>query len=167
MNIFLHPLRFLTTLIALCALCASCEMSDCPINNIVYGTYGFYQQGEEGDEKITLLDTLTIRAAGTDSILVNRYIKASEVDVPVSYTAKADTLILTFTSELGSVAEDSIIIRKENIRHYESPDCPASMFHIVQGVQHTRVFIDSIAIINPNINYNVSEHFKIYFRTGN
>ena len=116
---------------------AACESTDCPINNIVYSTYGFYAATDEGESKIQVLDTLTITAAGTDSILINR------------------------------TRRDTIWIDKEIIPHYESPTCPASMFHHVTAVRWTRLLVDSVSIVNPNINYNVSENFKIYFRSGN
>ena len=54
---------------------AACESTDCPINNIVYSTYGFYAATDEGESKIQVLDTLTITAAGTDSILINRLVR--------------------------------------------------------------------------------------------
>ena len=30
---------------------AACESTDCPINNIVYSTYGFYAATDEGERK--------------------------------------------------------------------------------------------------------------------
>ena len=35
---------------------AACESTDCPINNIVYSTYGFYAATDEGESKIQVLD---------------------------------------------------------------------------------------------------------------
>lgn len=114
-----------------------------------------------------MLDTLTITAAGTDSILINRLVRGSEVELPVSYSAATDTLIFHFTDTTSRTRRDTIWIDKENIPHYESPTCPASMFHHVTAVRWTRLLVDSVSIVNPNINYNVSENFKIYFRSGN
>ena len=146
---------------------AACESTDCPINNIVYSTYGFYAATDEGESKIQVLDTLTITAAGTDSILINRLVRGSEVELPVSYSAATDTLIFHFTDTTSRTRRDTIWIDKENIPHYESRTCPASMFHHVTAVRWTRLLVDSVSIVNPNINYNVSENFKIYFRSGN
>ena len=52
----------------------SCESTDCPINNVVYSTYGFYAATDEGESKIQVLDTLTVTAAGTHSSLINRLV---------------------------------------------------------------------------------------------
>ena len=133
-----------------------------------YGmTDRFYAATDEGESKIQVLDTLTITAAGTDSILINRLVRGSEVELPVSYSAATDTLIFHFTDTTSRTRRDTIWIDKENIPHYESPTCPASMFHHVTAVRWTRLLVDSVSIVNPNINYNVSENFKIYFRSGN
>ena len=54
-----HTVR--TALIAAMALMGTaCETTDCPLNNIVYSTYGFYAIMEEGETQVSLLDTLTI-----------------------------------------------------------------------------------------------------------
>ena len=142
-----------------------CELTDCPINNVVYSTYGFYAVTDEGETSIRILDTLTVTAAGTDSILVNRLMNGNGIELPVSYSAPADTLIFHFTDTLGRTREDTVWIEKENIPHYESPDCPTAMFHHVTRARCTTRLMDSVTIVNPNINYNVSENFKIYFRS--
>ena len=160
-----HTVR--TALIAAMTLMGTaCETTDCPLNNIVYSTYGFYAIMEEGETQVSLLDTLTITAAGTDSILLNRMVNASGVELPVSYSAAVDTLIFHFTDSVSRIRRDTIWIEKENIPHFESPTCPASMFHHVTAVRCTHRLIDSVQIVNPNINYNVSENFKIYFRSN-
>ena len=87
---------------------AACESTDCPINNIVYSTYGFYAATDEGESKIQVLDTLTITAAGTDSILINRLVRGSEVELPVSYSAATDTLIFHFTDTTSRTRRDTI-----------------------------------------------------------
>lgn len=149
---------------ALCGILAACETNDCPLNNVVYSTYGFYAVTEEGESQVRILDTLTVTAAGTDSVLVNRLVNGDGVELPVSYSAPTDTLVFQFTDTLRRKREDTIWISKENVPHYESPECPASMFHRVTSVRHTLRLIDSVTIVNPNIDYNVSENFKIYFR---
>ncbi len=145
---------------------AGCESIDCPINNIVYSTYGFYAVTDEGESKIQLLDTLTVTTAGTDSVLVNRLAGGSEVDLPVSYAAATDTLVFHLTGTEGRTRRDTIWVDKENIPHYESPNCQSSMFHHVTAVRWTRLLVDSVSIANPNIDYDISENFKIYFRSG-
>lgn len=153
--------------VLLTATALSCESVECPLNNTVYSTYRFYAIQDGKETSITVLDTLTVRANGTDSILINRLNNGSEVKLPVSYSAPVDTLIFHFIDQDQNAREDTIWIEKDNYPHYESPACPVSMFHHVKSVKYTQVLIDSVTIANPNINYNASENFKIYFRTAN
>ena len=103
---------------------AACESTDCPINNIVYSTYGFYAATDEGESKIQVLDTLTITAAGTDSILINRLVRGSEVELPVSYSAATDTLIFHFTDTTSRTRRDTIWIDKLRIPYLSGFDVP-------------------------------------------
>ncbi|MCD8317603.1 MAG: DUF6452 family protein [Paraprevotella sp.] len=157
---------FILTILSTLAAIVACESTDCPINNVVYSTYGFYARTTEGESAIKVLDTLTITASGTDSILINRLQNGSKVELPVSYSAPTDTLIFHFTDTLLRTQRDTLWLDKENSPHYESPDCPTSMFHYVTAIRWTSHLIDSVSIENPNINYNVSENFKIYFRSN-
>lgn len=81
----------------------------------------------------------------------------------MSYVNETDTLIFTVVDTLSHTKRDTIWISKQNIQHFESPECPAAMFHNVTGASWTSVMIDSVTIVKPEIDYNVSENFKIYF----
>lgn len=143
----------------------SCNSSGCPLNNTVYSTYGFYAVIEGKEEAVQIQDTMTVKAYGTDSILINRLTGQNTMELPISYNAPTDTLCLEFTNANGLLRTDTIWLDKENYPHYESPECPASMFHMVTRIRYTRNLIDSVLVVNPNLNYNASENFKIYFRS--
>lgn len=143
----------------------SCSTSGCPLNNTVYSTYGFYAFIDGKEEAVQIQDTMTVKACGTDSILINRLTGQSKMELPISYNAPTDTLCLEFTNANGQLRTDTIWLDKENYPHYESPECPSSMFHVVTQIRFTRNLIDSVLVVNPNINYNASENFKIYFRS--
>lgn len=149
------------------ALFAACDSTNCPINNVVYSTYGFYAVADGAETQVGVLDTLTVTAGGSDSVLVNRLQNGTKVELPVSYNLATDTLVFRFVNEEQQERTDTIWTDKENIPHYESPDCPVSFFHHVTAVRYTQRLIDSVSIVNPNIDYNVSENFKIYFRNDN
>ena len=161
-------LTFVCLLLALIlVVAAACESIECPITNVVYATYAFYTIEDGEATAVTVLDTITVTAAGTDSVLVNKYYSQTEVELPMSYTADADTLVFEFTDSLSHTSYDTIWVTKENTQHYESPDCPAAMFHYVTGVSCTHHLIDSVVIVKPDIDYNVTENFQIYFRNSN
>lgn len=146
----------------------SCDTFDCPLNNTVAATYGFYGAEEDGSWiSVKLLDTLTVTAGGTDSVLLNRDYSISSIKLPVSYTGETDTLAFRFSNAEQQVTRDTIWVTKTNYEHYESPSCPSSMFHTITRIRCTRRVIDTVRIANPNIDYNGTENIQILFRSGN
>ncbi len=154
--------KLLGFVIAVLAL-ASCEGVDCTLNNMVYCYYGFYSS--ETGEAIQLTDTLTITAQGTDSILYNKGINCSSVSLPMSFWNDADTLIFHIYNDSISF-ESLLFVGKTNTQHYESPDCPATMFHQLTTAGWQSSLIDSVVIVRPGVNYLQNENIKIYFRTA-
>ncbi len=151
--------------ISVLALAATaCSSIDCPVQNSVYTVYKAVKSDGTPD---TLRDTLTIATArrdGTDSVLLNRSVNTTAFNLPVSYTAPADTLFFRIGDEEGYTL-DTVYVSKENTPHFESVDCNISYFHNITSVAHTRHAIDSIAINKPSVNYDAStEHFHIYFK---
>lgn len=146
-------------------LTVACSSIDCPVQNAVYTVYNIY--GSDGTP-ITLGDTLTVTTTcsdGNDSVLLNRLTGASTFNLPISYNAPEDTLIFYVSGE-GWEVSDSVLVAKDNYPHFESVDCNISFFHNIRGVRWTRNIIDSIAVNNQMVNYDLSkEHFHIYFRT--
>jgi hypothetical protein len=142
---------------------AACTSIDCPLNNVVYSRFTFYGTTDGKTSAVSLEDTLTVTAVGTDSVLVNKDYGASSLSLPVSYYNQTDVLLFLYASTAGQ-AHDTLWIDKTNYEHFESPDCPTAMFHNIQGIRHTRNFIDSIVVENPVIDYNENNNFKIYFR---
>jgi len=150
-------------------LCA-CSNIDCPLDNIVVMTCNLYST--EDDTTYTMTDTLTITAAGTDSVLLNRAQGITSFALPVSYNRAADTLLLHFSDANGRRAVDSLIYTHSNFSHFENLDCPASIFHNIGQVRWTShalgVFpltIDSVAIIRGLIDYDDVENLRIYLRS--
>lgn len=150
------------------ALCVptACESVECPLNNTVYTTYGFYTSADGELTAVRLTDTLTVTAAGTDSVLLNRLYNAAQIELPMSYFSAEDTLSFAFTDAEGSTWFDTVYVSKYNYEHYESPGCPTAMFHYISGVRSTHRAIDTVMVVNPNVNYYASENFKIIFRSA-
>lgn len=149
-------------LIAMGGLTA-CDSIDCTLNNTVECKMTFYNA--EG-KAVALADTLTITAAGTDSVLYNRGIRVSSVSLPLSYYKDRDTLTLHIYGQDYAI-EEQLIIEKSNYEHFESLDCPVKMFHTINGVSSTHTVIDSVRIASPLVQYDNGENIKIYLHTGN
>lgn len=158
---------FAATIAAALLVAASCSNIDCPLSNTVASKYVFYNTANGA--AATFADTLTVRAIGSDTVLYNRGLNISEVDIPMSYRAAADTLLLDI-SDTEAKRTDTLIVAHTNEAHFESIDCSASMFHQITsatlrpgtggGSGLTR--IDSVAVNKRNVNYNVVENIKVF-----
>lgn len=154
--------RKLLLIISSVVLLAACESYDCTLYNYV-GCYGlFYQDGAVA----TLKDTLTITAGKSGPVLLNRSINKSKFNVPLSYWQEEDTLVLSVkgkdTEGEPYLIQDTIWVTKSNQVHYESPDCPTTLFHEIQSVRSTHEFIESINIIRSSVNYETTDNLQIH-----
>jgi len=155
--------NILATIMALTVL-AACSSINCPLNNTVYSSYMFYKAGGDKD---TLTDYLTIwteRSDGSDSVLINLDTNVDSFILPMSYVHESDLLYFSFTDSVGTRL-DTVNVRKKDWPHFESPDCSATFFHEILGVDHSRNAIDSIVINNKNVNFDATKaNFRIYYR---
>lgn len=146
---------------------SACSSIDCPLNNLVYSSYGLYGADGRAD---TLTDTLTIstnRTDGSDSVLINRDSRVTEFSLPMSYSHPQDVFFVEVKGD-GYTALDTLTVSKEDKPHFESVDCGPSFFHTITAVECTNNAVDSVIINNPDVNYDTSKkHFRIYFKHRN
>ena len=149
--------RGLLYIASIVLLLAACESYDCTLYNHV-GCYGaFYQDSTS----VSFDDTLTITAGKSGPVLLNKSVGTSRIDLPLSYWQDEDTLVLTVKG-MDYLFQDTIWISKSNQVHYESPDCPTTLFHTIQGVRSTHEFIDSINVIRSSVNYEQTNNLEIH-----
>jgi len=145
---------------------AGCDGVDCPLNNIVYSTWSFYGDGSTA----TISDTIYVYAKvkGSDTLLINQLYNASSMDLPLSYYQSADTFTLEVHQYVDSASydiySDQIIINKENLAHFNSPECGVWHEHNVTGVINTNTIIDSIQVVRQKIDTDEQENFRIHFK---
>lgn len=143
---------------------ASCENgTDCNINNISYNRIQLYGANILEDtisQKYSYQDTLTVKLIinGNDSIIVNKLVGASDLQLPVSYTHECDTLVFEYSGNL----DDTLYVEHSNIPFFISTDCGMAMYHHITGVRHTNTMIDSAAIKEPFIDFDWHENIKLY-----
>ena len=138
-------------------LLAACESYDCTLNNYV-GMYGAF---DRDGAAVEITDTLTITACGTNAVLLNRSVNTSSLNLPLSYWQPEDTLVLTIQGT-DYLLRDTIWVTKTNQVHYESPDCPTTVFHTIQNVRNTNEFIKSITVIRSSVNYETTTNLQIH-----
>lgn len=145
-----------------CLLFGACDSYDCTLYNTV-AMYGVFDR--EG-AAVSINDTLTITACGTDVLLLNRSVNTSKLTLPLSYWQPEDTLVLSIKGQnsegVGYILQDTIWITKTNQVHYESPDCPTTLFHTIQGVRNTNEFIKSITVVRSSVNYETTTNLQIH-----
>lgn len=144
-----------------------CDTFDCPLNNTVEAGYTFFVRDADGTpQSVSLLDTLTVTAGRTDSVLINKENKMTGIYLPMSYDGVTDTLALLFVDEEMRQVRDTIWVTKTNVPHYESPSCPSTMFHHITEVWCTQRALETVEVVNPNVNYDDKENIRIYFRSA-
>ncbi len=145
--------------VGMTSLLTACSDSDCVLANTAYTHFGFYS--EQG-KAVSLNGTITVTAAGTDSILINQESNPKQFQLPLGYTHQVDTFVIQYTERMV----DSVFVKHTNIPHFISMDCGTGMYHQLEEVRSTHYAIDSIQIVNPYVDYNAKENIKIYYTTG-
>lgn len=149
--------HILACVICLMGIC-SCDTIDCTLNNTVAMTCNFYQDGKV----VQLNDILTITANDTNIVLVNQKQGASTLPLPLSFYNEVDTLLFTVEGN-DYIVTDTLWIEKTSYNHFESPDCPVNMFHNITKVRCTHLFIDSVTITRPDVDFYEDENLQIHF----
>ena len=146
-------LAFLITLTGL----NSCDSIDCTLENTVVMISYFYQNGKT----VAISDTLTITNADGSVVLLNRERDVSKLKLSLSYFLPTDTLLLIISGN-GYKVTDTLWIEKTSYNHFESPDCPVNMFHHITNIRSTHLFIDSVTITQPDVNFAEHENLQIH-----
>ncbi|MCH5168839.1 MAG: hypothetical protein J1F27_04295 [Prevotellaceae bacterium] len=148
-----HCLPFLLSVL----LFAACETYDCTLYNYV----GMYAAFDREGAKVQINDTLTITSGKSGPVLLNHSVNTSSLNLPLSYWQDEDTLVLSVTGP-DYFIQDTIWIEKSNQIHYESPDCPTTLFHTIENVRSTHEFIHSITIMRSSVNYETTNNLQIH-----
>lgn len=139
----------------------SCSENDCSLGGRPSARFTFLNS--KNGKVINLFDSLTVTALGTDSILLNRGKAINHIILPLSYVNQETTFILHYTRFL----RDTIWVTHENFPHFISIDCGVSMFYHLRQIQYTTFLLDSILLVNPDINDNEKENCRIYYTPDN
>lgn len=136
---------------------AACEAYDCTLNNHV----GMYAAFDRDGTAVQINDTLTITSGKSGPTLLNRSVNSASLNLSLSYWQEADTLVLTVKGS-DYLLRDTVWIKKSNLVHYDSPDCPATLFHTIEDVRSTNEFIKSITVTRSSVNYETTTNLQIH-----
>ena len=150
--------RTLMAMAMVIVLMSACDLLNCTQADVSLLRIEIY---DASGNKVMLPDTLTITTCGTDSVLVNRDLNTTEILLPLSYHAPADTFILRYYGKYYSL-QDTLFVEKTNDLYFESPDCPTVMMHTIQGAFCTDEFLSSVEVANKKVNFEEVTHLKLF-----
>lgn len=158
------------------AVCAAslfitgCSNINCPLDNVVMMQCNFYES--ETKRALTLHDVLDVMPANSDTVLINRITQVDHILLPLREGGDLDTLLLQFSNAAEQTATDTLFITHTRQPHFESIDCPASVFHTITAVRATShplselpLTIDSVSVVRSAVNYDDIENIRIFLRS--
>lgn len=105
------------------------------------------------------LDSLTITALYTDSIILNNATSVTEVFIPLRYTSDTTFLVLHFSR----LTRDTLTIRHTNNPKFISMDCGYEMKQAITSVSYTRHRLDSIHVTSSSTTTDGTKNLELYF----
>lgn len=124
------------------------------------------------DKTISLndtLDSLTIRALGTDSIILNNEKKVHKIMLPLRYTSDSTVFILQYNPVDNPDDVDTLYIVQQNTPYFQSMECGYMMKQNIISTKfgnraNSSEKIDSIYFRNKEANSNEIENLQIFFK---
>ena len=166
----------------------ACEVENCPPNTMTYlhltlsDQYGrTFKTSDtitvfgQTYADVTVYDTLPDKTLQPrivyDSLVsdtfINKEYGANGFSIPLSY-ADQTRIVLSYRSlDQRFQGTDTLFISHRNKPYFTNLDCSTMMFYELTSTTVTRHRLDSIQIINPNIDNNEKENIKIYFTVAN
>lgn len=105
------------------------------------------------------LDSLTVTALYTDSIILNNQMDVTELYIPLRYTSDTTFIVLHFSRQ----TRDTLTIRHTNNPKFISMDCGYEMKQAITSINYTRHRLDSIHITNTTTSTDGTRNFQFFF----
>ncbi len=166
-------MRKLVKLVLLCliaypiaSIVSSCsEEEDCSMNARPMMQCYLYTIDRENNNRVLndTLDSLTITALETDSVILNNEKRVHGLSLPLRYTADSTVLVFHYSKD-PKIKKDTIIIRQKNTPYFLSMDCGYQMKQSITGREYSRHILDSIYIQSKEASINGTENLKLFYR---
>lgn len=153
-NIYLFALVFLS---------ACTQTENCTQEKNVLMQIGFYTKTLNSTTNIYTKSALTVDSVwvmglGTDSLLYNKKTSIKSINIPLKKTIEQTDYIVRFNNTTDTIS----IFHTNNDRYYLSLECGCVVAHSIDEIVSTGHFIDSVSIINRDINTTNAENIQIY-----
>ena len=96
------------------------------------------------------LDSLTVTAFGTDSVIINNQKKVHDLSLPLRYTADSTVLVFHYSKTLT----DTLVIHQTNT---------PQMKQAITDVRYSRHSLDSIRVANKEAGIYGAENLKLFY----
>ena len=115
------------------------------------------------------LDSLTIKALETDSIILNNEKKVHKIMLPLRYTSDSTVFILQYNPVDNHDDVDTLYIVQQNTPYFQSMECGYMMKQNIISAKfgnraNSSEKIDSIYLRNKEANSNEIENLQIFFK---
>lgn len=151
----------------LASLLVACdEDEDCSATARQMMWCGIYRI-EEGETPKVLKDTipfLTVSARDTDSTLINKQEKVTQLDLPLRYTEETTIFVFAYSDSDSDTEKDTIRVKHTNSPYFISLDCGYQMRQSISEVSHTKHRLDSIHLSRNDANNNGTENIKLFYK---
>ena len=138
---------------------ACSEEPDCSMTARGWLQCNFYTLSEDGRAVNDTLDSLTITAFGTDSVILNNQKEVHNLMLPLRYTVDSTVLVFRYSR----VTTDTLILYHTNTPYFLSMDCGYQMQQEVTGARYSRHRLDSIYISYNEAGIDGRENIKMFY----
>ena len=136
------------------------EEADCSMATLAMMQCYFYTLDPETEVVSNdTLDSLTVTAFGTDSIIINNQKKVHDLSLPLRYTADSTVLVFRYSKTLT----DTLVVYQTNTPYFLSMDCGYQMKQSIKDVNYSRHSLDSIRIVNKEAGIYGTENLKLFY----
>ena len=152
---------------------SSCsDENDCSLAGLPMMYCTLYTIDEITDLRVNdTLDSLTITALGTDSIILNNQKKVHTLMLPLRYTSDTTVFIFRYDPDRKPNDVDTLIIVQQNTPYFQSMECGYMMKQNILSARYgnprktaDQEKIDSLHISNKEANTNEIENLQIFYR---
>lgn len=156
-------IKFIIFGIILCpviGIIVSCsEEADCSMATRAMMQCYLYTIDDEQIVQNDTLDSLTVTAYDTDSIIINNQKKVHDLSLPLRYTADSTVLVFHYSR----TRRDTLIIRQTNTPYFLSMDCGYQMKQTIRSISYSRHQLDSLHISNNEASIYGTENLKLFY----
>lgn len=135
------------------------EEADCSMATRAMMQCNLYTIDEQQIVRKDTLDSLTVTAFGTDSVIINNQKKVHDLSLPLRYTADSTVLVFHYSE----TRRDTLTIRQTNTPYFLSMDCGYQMKQAIRSVDYSRHDLDSIYISNKEASIYGTENLKLFY----